>query len=359
MPGRGEWSSGPLTALKNTVLSIGAHALLGWLLLLPLAVLGVLAVSAFASLEDARRAQRVKEGRSPDATGNGMSFVPLIAWLPAALFLILPVLTYLAITFLLGGLLRGAITALHPERAARLGERKNPHSLREIALRPTRWTISLLRRAVPRDSMPGALAVTLDNQLAFFEMQRKAVEAGEQGGEIVSRIVTGLRELEADAALKALEPAVWNPRVHFVGHSFGASVVLNAVRRLAYMKRTSETRGPVVQSVSLLQGAVASGWLNGENDLQNLVEGAIACGYSGYDTANGFYYPFSNNSRMAAGYVGFYRDAYGHLPIILGLKGEYASLVSPPKLAASVENIRKWRSPTGSSRPAATSRRSC
>jgi hypothetical protein len=81
---------------------------------------------------------------------------------------------------------------------------------------------------------------------------------------------------------------------------------------------------------------LASDWFNNEPNLLSHIEGTLACIYSGYDTANGFYYPVANNGRMAAGYVGLYRVGANAAPLALGEGGLFASLVIPPKLPVDI-----------------------
>lgn len=70
------------------------------------------------------------------------------------------------------------------------------------------------------------------------------------------------------------------------------------------------------------------------------VRGSLACIYSRYDTANGFYYPVANHGRLAAGYVGVLAPngvAPTRIPQIEGPyadfdRGLFASVATPPDL---------------------------
>ena len=44
-------------------------------------------------------------------------------------------------------------------------------------------------------------------------------------------------------------------------------------------------------------------WFEDERRILRCLDGALACVYSRYDSANGFYYPVANHGRLAAGSV--------------------------------------------------------
>ncbi len=301
-------------------------------------------------------------------SSSRLPYIPVIAWLPLQLTLILPLLAFLLITFVLGGIIawifglfgvrspmlfneRAAIMSdpmVSGLRAARmkmsaLVERIPPilRYPRYILSAIARAPITAIRAAVPKNSRVLTVVAALDNQLAFWEMQIKGVSAGRAAGEFIARLF-------ADPRMNPLT----NSRMHFLGHSFGGLVVSNAVRNLARdaqlrtLLNTHSAQGAdkKVHSLCLLQAAMACDWFDGEEVLRQFVDGAIACVYSVYDTANGFYYPLSNNARMAAGFVGLThvgdrKQADGN-PISLGKNGEFASLVTPPVLATPVH--RPW-----------------
>jgi len=180
-----------------------------------------------------------------------------------------------------------------------------------------RWPISGLRHALAKDSSVNGVVDAIENQLAFFEMQRKGVKAGREASYFMEEILAEDSRLAAAFRLPVA-------RVHLIGHSFGGLLVVNLARSL---------KGPV-QTLCLLQAAIASAWFEGENELCHRIKGTIACVYSGYDMANGFYYPLANGGQLAAGYVGLCNlpSSKQGQPIILGKDGLFASLSEPPKL---------------------------
>jgi hypothetical protein len=311
--------------------SVLDHLWRGWVLILPLGVASILGLAAVAAVNQAMRDRRIKDKKAADQVSSGAPVPALIFWLPAQVVFIFPLLVFCALTYLFGGPVAWLLTKMFGPAAPMLfterSDTDKPAVLpRELLAIPARWPSQLLRKAVSKDSKASGLADSLENQLAFFEMQRKAVDAGRDAGKLLAQIL---------AALPEGNPP---PKVHFIGHSFGASVVLNAVRWLS-----GQAQRPRIHTVCLLQGAVATGWLERETGMLSAVGGAIACGYSGYDLANGFYYPFANNCRLAAGYMGFAASADGRYPIFLGTKGEFASLVTPPTLDQDVDNIYAYR----------------
>ena len=211
-----------------------------------------------------------------------------------------------------------------------------------IARRPLSW----VRECVALDSVVSGLADSIDNQFAFWEMQRFGVEAGREAGAFLEKMLTP-QVLPGGLKDEALEKTFrGDVRLHFIGHSFGGLVVTNAVRRLtlnknqADVKKDDETYKRVnVHSLTLLQAAIASNWFEKEETLRRSVTGAITNVYSRYDTANGFYYPLANSGRQAAGAVGLFgvgRDWVARAPYqveAVGKGGRLASLVEPPDLA--------------------------
>ncbi|MEO7714788.1 MAG: hypothetical protein ABIY70_01180 [Capsulimonas sp.] len=189
---------------------------------------------------------------------------------------------------------------------------------RDLLAGLARLPIWALRQAIPADSGVHNMTQGIENQLAFFEMQRKGVCAGIEAADFMDDLLNTDKNL-GDA------------RVHLIGHSFGGLVMVNLARHLG---------GPV-QTLCLLQAAIASAWFDRETELMGRIQGALACVFSGYDTANGFYYPFSNGGRLAAGYVGLCdcpADPPAK-PVPLGKDGLFASLSEPPRLN---EEIRKY-----------------
>lgn len=210
-----------------------------------------------------------------------------------------------------------------------------------------RFPGNLARAAVSPDSSLRDMIRPLDNLLAFFEFQRKGVNAGRDAGWFVRRL---LQEV----------PDLGGANIHFIGHSFGGLVVNNAVRTLL-VYTNAKTKGirkrlkirdlqnrvdpyeyreisePKVKSVTSLQGALASNWFSTDRDLMKIATDpakrlTVASIYSKYDTANGVYYPFANNGRLATGYVGF-DNASGPA---LGKDGAFAMVnAPPPEIAAA------------------------
>ena len=216
-----------------------------------------------------------------------------------------------------------------------------------------RWPVRLAKASVGPDSSLQAIADPLDNQLAFFAMQRKGVDAGNEAGEFLEDVVKS----------NGLEGC----RIHLIGHSFGGLVVQNAARRFvgavpdkgpglfnAHARRiegeairqgqtaqnaTAPSAQLKVATIYTAQGAIASDWYANEEKLVSNTTGAIASQFSVYDTANGFYYPCANNARLASGFVGMCnpgsKDANGEYRKVtyLGRNGEFATVEQPPDLA--------------------------
>jgi pimeloyl-ACP methyl ester carboxylesterase len=156
---------------------------------------------------------------------------------------------------------------------------------------------------------------TLHSQLAFWDMQRRGVAAGEQAAGFVQRLLAETEELRG-------------ARIHFLGHSFGALVVCNAARRLAYDPAFTKR----IDTLCLLEAAFASDWFRGEKTLQDKVD-VLASIFSRYDTATGFYYPVANHARLCAGQIGVCADGPRFQP---EPKGRYALLVRPPDLGPTI-----------------------
>ena len=160
---------------------------------------------------------------------------------------------------------------------------------------PTRWLKAALK--TPENVPP--LVDTVDGTLAFWEMQIRGVDAGRKAALFLEKL------LAADTGQR-FAPTT---RFHFVGHSFGGLVLLNAVRHIVHDAALKERFARMqINSLTLLQAAVASDWLRGETKIRERITGAIGCIFSRYDTANSFYYPLANGARMAAGYVGLTVD---------------------------------------------------
>jgi hypothetical protein len=193
------------------------------------------------------------------------------------------------------------------------------YGIRDTLADWSRRPIRLLKEAVSQDSQILGLADAVDRQLAFWKMQRSGVAAGQEAGIF-------LKQLFQQVAAQT-PAALAETRIHFIGHSFGALVMTNAAR---YLARNTDVP---LHSLTLLEAALAAEWFDAEPWCTEAarLRGALACVYSAYDSANGFYYPAANSGRMAAGYVGLCNA--GNKTQCLGKDGLFASLVQPPDLA--------------------------
>lgn len=261
--------------------------------------------------------QRDTNPRLKNASGSGVPLLTALSWVYLQIVCsILPLLA-LVVTFFGGRaaawimrVLRLQIGPRHDSSVPglfdeRFGKRdstvethyKLPYA-RDIFGAMTAFPAILLLRAAAKDSALARAAEGLRSQVAFFQMQRKGVEAGRDAAQFL-------------AELMATTPEIAQARLHLTGHSFGGLVVCNAVRFLAldsrlralFQKHNAARR---VFSLTLLQAAISSSWFHCEEKTRRFVESTIACIYSGYDTANGFMYPVANNGRMAAGYAGLH-----------------------------------------------------
>lgn len=157
------------------------------------------------------------------------------------------------------------------------------------ARRPVQW----FRRTLHPDNPGHPLVNAVDSQMAFWEMQTHGVRVTHTAAHFLASLFEKEQKLSA-------------ARVHFLGHSFGGLVVLNIVRNLIMDKDLKLLwNAHRINSICLLQAAVASNWLEEESTILNNVS-SVGCIYSAYDTANSFYYPVANKGRMGAGYVGLY-----------------------------------------------------
>jgi hypothetical protein len=254
--------------------------------------------------------------RHPEKAGRGVPVLTVLAWVYLQVLFILPLLGYLFVTYFTGGLFR---RGLFDER---FGIR-NKSTTETPGLYPryllaefARYPLLLFKDAVPPDSALVKWADSLNQQLAFWEMQRKAVDTGHRAAEVIAELVRGC-------------PGLAQARIHFIGHSFGALVVANTVRRLALdTNLRPHIPDGAIHTLCLVQGALGSGWFEKETALRQSVNGAIAAIYSRYDSANGFYYPLGNHGRLAAGYVGLLGKDF-----TTEKQGGWPMLVHPPTLA--------------------------
>lgn len=256
--------------------------------------------------------------RHPERTGGGVPVLAVLSWVYLQALFMLPLLAYLFVTYFTGGLFR---RGLFDER---FGIRNKTTSEapglypRYLLAEFARYPLLLFKDAVAPDSALVRLADALNEQLAFWEMQRKAVDTGHRAAEVLAGLVRDC-------------PGLAQARIHFVGHSFGSLVVANIVRRLALeadLKRCIPDGA--IHTLCLVQGALASAWIEKEAALRQSVNGAIAAIYSRYDSANGFYYPLGNHGRLAAGYVGLVGEDFQ-----TEKQGGWPMLVHPPALTPS------------------------
>ncbi len=295
---------------------------------LPLILMICLLILLFtASRRKAKKESCIRDGHQTEGhQARGVPIITLLAWLPLQIACALPMLVWALVGYLLGGLSSLPFTAAGKRSPyvfdERYGSEDRRRTVRDVLAGLARGPLALLKASLPRDSSVMGIADSIDNQLAFWEMQRKGVDAGKQAGEL-------LTEMLGDTSFH-------NVRVHLIGHSFGCLVVANAARFLAEEKAANRLQNAKLQSVCLVQGALATDWFVGETTLMSQIEGRLACIYSGYDTANGFYYPLSNNGRMAAGFVGLYRVGENAVPLTLGEGGLFASLAEPPNLTGEI-----------------------
>lgn len=285
-----------------------------------------------AGRRSAKKQRATQRGHNTEGRqARGFPVFTLAAWLPLQIVCALPMLVWAIFGYLLGGLLSWPYTARGKRAPFVFDERYDvedrKRNIRDLLAGLARGPLCLFQAALPRDSKIRPLADGLDNQLAFWEMQRKGVNVGRQSGEFLSKLLA--------------HPSLQNVRVHMVAHSFGALVVTNAAKYMAEAQPADKPALVDLQTVCLIQGALASDWFVDEARLLAYVRGKVACIYSGYDTANGFYYPLSNNGRMAAGYVGLYRVGENVTPLTLGEGGLFASLVVPPNLSEEIETASK------------------
>lgn len=283
---------------------------------------------------------------------RGMPILAVICWLLVEIPIALPIALWLTLTYFFGWLMLGigwvfnSVVQLFPQGGflfnERLGQPNHAPQWRDrrgtgrlLIGRIASLPIFFLQKTVPEDSGVAALMDTINSQLAFYEMQRKGVEVGARAAQFIS----GLYSIKADD--DSLNPILYNARLHLLGHSFGSLVVVNMARHLSWEYDAPprcannhfhfQKGDGKIDSLSLLQGASASSWFNGEvRMLQNI--GVLACVYSQYDSANGFLYPLANRGRLAAGNVGLSRDlsAFSNFPC-------YASLVRPPDITEMLD----------------------
>lgn len=249
---------------------------------------------------------------------RGVSYWTVAAWAPVEMLHFIPALLLLLVTYFFS---RRSQTDSGGIFAERTGQRNEPitdeqrkaalagldfpkRTRRAPARRWAAWLsmqpIALYKKTLAQGNPDRDLFAGFENLLAFYEMQVRGTVAGGTAGQFLTRIV---RDMTAQGLCR---PDV---RVHLVGHSFGGLVVLNAARHAVldpWCLQPDGTPTIKVHSLTLLQGAVAANWVEGETAMLQNMTGALGCAYSAYDTANGFYYPVANGGRLAAGFTGLF-----------------------------------------------------
>jgi len=245
-------------------------------------VLGAWAVSllALALASGISRSMRHR-GRN-----YGLGWVSLIPWAVVQIGCALPLLAFVLLLYLLPSWVASA-TGLYKERLTN-PKRRGSRSLTERLCAFARWPNRIMKEALEPDSLLKSLSGAIESQLAFYQMQNRGVDAGEEAAGLI-------RELFAEAGLK-------EARLHLFGHSFGGLLVANLARALA--RGGSDAQPVPVHSLTFIEGAFASGWLEKERDTVKNVTRTLASFFSGYDSATGFYYPLANAARLSAGSVG-------------------------------------------------------
>lgn len=301
---------------------------------------------------------------------RGVPAWQLFFWLVMQLACGIPLLAYLLVTYLAGSLM-GWLVHIFPGLLfdERLGKRNQEITPKDVENGPyrfpakgparirgpqpryrlavfARWPIRLLRQGLAAGNTGSSMIEGIDNQLAFWEMQTLGTVVGRNAARFLDSLFSD------PAFVDALAPDV---QVHLAGHSFGGLLLSNTFRHLCldqtvgdhpeiWRQGASEPTGVFrlnpsgttgrfrVNSLTLVQGAMSSSWFQQEIRLLGALRCCLACVYSAYDTANGFYYPGANNSRLAAGYLGLYagkgRPPYPKLPLDSS-RGLLASLTQP------------------------------
>lgn len=269
--------------------------------------------------QNAIRRQDWKKKHAREKPESGTPLLRLGAYLVLQAVCILPAISRCLLTYLLGGMLQREVTPLYDENSTR------EFIPKDVQL--ARYPVGLLKQAIGPDSNAMPLAEGIDSQIAFWEMQRKGVWTGKQAGEFMQELV------QANPETFEAAPNHPAPRMHLIGHSFGALVVTN-------MACEMHKRGvsAYINSLCMLEGAVASGWFSKKPDLVNQItlknRGVITSIFSRYDTANGYIYPLVNQARQAMGSVGMCPVPVGANmpPITPEWRNGFASLVTPPDL---------------------------
>ena len=304
-----------LLVLSKPVVPYIWHHLLGTVIVLLLAA----GASALLLEENAKWREAWKREHAREKPESGLPLVRLVAYLVLQLVCILPALARCLLTYLSSAIAGRPLAHLYDERS--VNEAIPPE------VRLARYPVRILKQAIGPDSSVMPLADALDSQVAFWEMQRKGAWTGDQAGEFLKEVI------EANPETFAPPVGQSAPRLHLLGHSFGGLVVANMARKLHTLKLSAR-----INSLCMLEGAIASGWLSDEPDLVKQItlgnRGVITSIFSRYDTANGYIYPLVNQARQALGGVGMCAVSFDRNtpPMIPEWRNGFASLVSPPDL---------------------------
>lgn len=194
---------------------------------------------------------------------------------------------------------------------------------RKSLVKIARFPIKIVKSVSDADSRTLHLWQALDNQFAFWDMVEKAVGSAKRASDWLHKTVT---DIQVDT--QNIGPET---RIHLLGHSHGGLLVMNLARQITAIKTTFQ---PKLQTVTTINGAYMSKWLDKEQNLIDNVHGCIASVYSRYDTANSVWYPVANSGRRSSGFVGFF------LPRNLDLVATplpYAFLSATPNLAQRIQ----------------------
>ena len=279
--------------------------------------LGFAAVSVVVLEENAKRRDKWKKEHAREKPESGSPILRLASYLALQLVCILPLLLRCLFTYLVSAIAQKPFLPLYDERSL---DAKIP---KDVQL--ARYPVELLKRSVGPDSSVMPLAQGLDSQVAFWEMQRKGARTGDMAGTFLHKLIADNPETFAAAGVHA-------PRLHLLGHSFGGLVVTNTARKMQQLGSSVHIR-----SLCMIEGALASGWLNSETELVKQItngnRGVITSIFSRYDTATGYIYPLVSQSRQALGSVGMCPVSFdGSTTMVPEWRNGFASLVTPPDL---------------------------
>ena len=296
--------------------------------------------------QSGERARRLQSERDPSLNAQVAPVVPAVfiapCWVFAQIVCLAPALAFLFFTYILGRPIAAGRSLIHGRLGhevagfERLGKRGKscPNELVDDeayvkkqglycpALYKTvfwaRFPAELASLALAGDSFVASWVNGLNAILAFFDMQGRGVESGARAAQCLEPVFD---------QFKTQNP---NVRFHLLGHSFGGLVACNLARQLCY-------NGGEISSLCLVQAAISSNWFEGETPMLQRLK-IVADIYSVYDSANGFYYPMTNQGRCAAGFVGLFDD--GQLRPIA--RGRYTALVRPPDLDVELQSAGRY-----------------